>query len=511
MFMLYLVKLLKFIPEYIKKYLNNKRSASDLLGPSSYERLEYEKSDDDGSVMTDGEEDDIMTGSGESDPMLGDEVLISSQDIRDLNSPLKPKKSALKHRMANPAGSSNNSFLTANSNEHISAADALEQSTSRRIKFRSVAEVRCLASHDLNLQREARRPFNHRGTDSTKLTTREHIRTAIFFSFLWFVGNYLNALALEKTTLSNVEVLSATSSVFVLVLSAAFPVGEQDRISLTKFLLVLVNVAGVVVLCFQREDPSGPPTTAPPTNLDWDNFMQPGNDVTGNNDVIVDETGYNSMIGILFAIASSMIYAVYMVYFRRVAGSEDGSDDKVDIVLFFGTVGFFSALFLLPLFPILHFAEIEDFKWPTGTELKFLVLTALLGTVISDMLWLWSSLLTSSLVATIGLALTSPVSILVDIMVNKRHFNFVFFLGTLCIFISYVCLNFLNFVRNPDPVSTCLAEVYRVISCRMGSFRSASDVAAAAEVTGLLDTSCSSDSQPVDLEHGGNQRSAVSA
>ena len=76
------------------------------------------------------------------------------------------------------------------------------------------------------------------------------------------------------------------------------------------------------------------------------------------------------------------------------AGSPDGSEDPVDIVLFFGTIGAMSAVFLLPLFPILHYSGLESFEWPDVTDWKYLVFTALLGTVISDMLWLWSSLLT---------------------------------------------------------------------------------------------------------------------
>ena len=295
-----------------------------------------------------------------------------------------------------------------------------------------------------------------------KLSFKEHIRVAFVYSILWFIGNYLNALALEKTALSYVEVLSATSSVFVLLMSAAFPVGSQDRISLTKFLLVGLNMIGVVILCLSK-----------------------------NNDIPDDSgtTDSASMFGIMFAIASSLLYAIYIVYFRRVAGSADGSDDRVDIVLFFGTVGIISAVMLLPLFPILHFSEIETFAWPAQKEWKFLILTAILGTVISDLLWLWSTLLTSSLIATIGLGLTSPTSIIVDIMVNKQTFSVSFFVGTVLIVISFVVLNILCVIEYSDPVLEWSRRMYRVVELKMGWGNGRTQ----SEIQGLLEGTTTAD------------------
>ena len=377
----------------------------------------------------------------------------------------KPKKSALKKT----SSTSLNSPLDLNLEESSpgsrqvslqlpstsSDTPMLECSTSKRIKFRSVAEVRCLASHDITLQREARRPFNSR-TEVVKFSFKEHMRVAFIYSILWFIGNYLNALALEKTTLSYVEVLSATSSVFVLLMSAAFPVGSQDRISLTKFVLVALNTTGVIILCLTKSD------------------KRP-------DDVMTTDTG--SMFGIMFSIASSLLYAVYIVYFRRVAGSPDGSDDRVDIVLFFGTVGLISAVILLPLFPILHFSGIETFSWPEAKDWKYLILTAILGTVVSDLLWLWSTLLTSSLIATIGLGLTSPASIIVDIMVNHQTFSIAFFVGTVLIVISFVVLNILCVIEYSDPVLDWSRKMYHSLMLKLGLGNGRTQ----AEIQGLLE------------------------
>ena len=267
------------------------------------------------------------------------------------------------------------------------------------------------------------------------------MKVAAIYSLLWFLGNYLNVLALEKTALSYVEVLSSTSTVFVLFMSAAFPMGSQDKISLTKFLGIIVNMAGVVTLAL--------------SNIRGD-------------DVTMSETDATSLFGIMFSIASALIFAVYVVYFRRVAGSPDGSDDRVDIVLFFGTVGAMSALFLLPLFPILHYSGLETFEWPDVTDWKYLVITALLGTVISDMLWLWSTLLTTSLIATLGLGLTTPTSLIVDIMVNGQTFSVQFFVGAVLILVSFVVLNVLSFVGYSDPVLRWAKSLHEIVKMRLG-------------------------------------------
>ena len=261
---------------------------------------------------------------------------------------------------------------------------------------------------------------------------------------LWFLGNYLGCLALEKTVLTYVEVLTSTSTVFVLFLSAAFPMGSQDKISLTKFLVIFVNMAGVVTLAFS-------------------NINNRGDDVT------TSETDATSLFGIVLSIASALIFAVYVVYFNRMAGSPDGSDDRVDIVLFFGTIGAMSAVFLLPLFPILHYSGLETFEWPDVTDWKYLVISALLGTAISDMLWLWSSLLTTSLIASLGNALTTPIALIVDIMVNRQTFPVQFFVGIVLILVSFVVLNVLSFVDYSDPVLRWSKSLHEIVKMRWGS------------------------------------------
>lgn len=85
--------------------------------------------------------------------------------------------------------------------------------------------------------------------------------------------------------------------------------------------------------------------------------------------------------------------------------------------LFFGFVGLFNILLLWPLFPILDALGLEPFVPPPDASVWRAVLTnALLGTCLSEMLWLQSMLLTSPLVATMGLSMTIPLALVVSVL-----------------------------------------------------------------------------------------------
>ena len=62
------------------------------------------------------------------------------------------------------------------------------------------------------------------------------------------------------------------------------------------------------------------------------------------------------------------------------------------IMLYFsiaGFVGMFSLVLLWPGMLALHYANIEKFQLPDKTEIIFLVVNGLIGTVLSELMWLW--------------------------------------------------------------------------------------------------------------------------
>lgn len=60
-----------------------------------------------------------------------------------------------------------------------------------------------------------------------------------------------------------------------------------------------------------------------------------------------------------------------------------------DTVVFSGFVGLFNLLLLWPLFFLFHYSKWELFEWPTRHQWTFLLLNGLVGTVLSEVLWLW--------------------------------------------------------------------------------------------------------------------------
>lgn len=54
-----------------------------------------------------------------------------------------------------------------------------------------------------------------------------------------------------------------------------------------------------------------------------------------------------------------------------------------------GFVGLFNLLLLWPGFFLLHYTGFEDFEFPNKVVLMCIVINGLIGTVLSEFLWLW--------------------------------------------------------------------------------------------------------------------------
>ena len=126
-----------------------------------------------------------------------------------------------------------------------------------------------------------------------------------------------------------VNVLSASSCLFTLLLSAIFPSTSLDRLSLTKLLSVLFTMSGVVLVSY--------------------------------SDLKLED---GIPLGSLWTLAGALCYSSYIVFLRRKIDHED----KLDVPMFFGFVGLFSFLLLWPLFFILHFTNHERFELPDKAQ-----------------------------------------------------------------------------------------------------------------------------------------------
>jgi len=208
-------------------------------------------------------------------------------------------------------------------------------------------------------------------------------------------------------------VLSASSCLFTLLLSALFPSTSQDRLSLSKLVAVLFTMAGVALVSY--------------------------------SDIKLEE---GVPLGALWALVGAILYSSYIVFLRRKIDHED----KLDVPMFFSFVGLFSFLMVWPLLLVLHWSGSEPFVLPSKQQLAALTLNGVVGTVLSELLWLLGCFYTSSLLATLSISLTIPLTTFADVLVKRVEYDRLFYVGSLPMFLSFFLVALLSHWDNWDPM-----------------------------------------------------------
>uniref|UniRef100_A0A671V6F5 Solute carrier family 35 member F5 n=1 Tax=Sparus aurata TaxID=8175 RepID=A0A671V6F5_SPAAU len=317
--------------------------------------------------------------------------------------------------------------------EHSNCLMGDSASKKQRVRFSNIMEVRQLPSTQALEAKLSRMSYpaakDHEAMLRTvgKLTITDVAKISFFFCFVWFLANLSYQEALSDTQVAIVNILSSTSGLFTLILAAIFPSNSTDRFTLSKLLAVALSMGGVALVSFSSMDNP-------------------------------DEKG---VIGSLWSLAGAVLYAVYIVMIKRRVDRED----KLDIPMFFGFVGLFNLLLLWPGFLLLHYTGFEAFELPSQLVWTYILINGLIGTVLSEFLWLWGCFLTSSLIGTLALSLTIPLSIMADICMQKVRFSWLFFAGAVPVFLSFFIAALLCHYNNWDPVLVGLRRLY-VFICR---------------------------------------------
>lgn len=222
---------------------------------------------------------------------------------------------------------------------------------------------------------------------------------ATVFCPFWFFGNYLFNLSLSYTSVASNTIMSAMGTVWTLVLSRVFlqiPIGG-------------FQLAGAVIC------------------------------VSGSILVGLSATSEtrSTALGNLMAIISSFFYAVYTLVLRWWLPD----DERYSMGQVFGAVGVINFMCFWPGFFALNWMGVESFSWPGMQQLLPLVLNALIGTNLSDVLWARSVILTSPVVATMGLSLTTPLSMVVDAMLHGSSYPVGYVLGAIFVVIGFIVAN----------------------------------------------------------------------
>ncbi|KAF9364441.1 hypothetical protein BGX34_001541 [Mortierella sp. NVP85] len=153
------------------------------------------------------------------------------------------------------------------------------------------------------------------------------------------------------------------------------------------------------------------------------------------------------LFGDFLALLSALFYGCYTVLLKVKIQNEN----RINMSLFFGFVGLFNLLLLWPMFGLLHWTGVEPFELPRDPRIICMIVgNALIGTFVSDYLWLLSMLMTSPLVVTLGLSLTIPLAIIGDVVGYGRVLGFGYWIGAGLVLAGFFGVNGATLMENSE-------------------------------------------------------------
>ncbi|XP_003387679.1 PREDICTED: solute carrier family 35 member F5-like [Amphimedon queenslandica] len=382
--------------------------------------------DDDDDDVFDDEQKDKFDDSG---AVISSESSITSANVTDAQSLLGPS-------IYKPLRSSDNGHTGDNCVEDGRAEPSiplsLSHSPSRSIQQEGMAPALNVTSSQSFIRRKKLVRFSQTvevkhvpsiseykvKNDKLILNVTQVITLSIPFGLLWFFANYFYGIALDHQSVAVVNTLSSISGVLVLILAAIPPkVGPKDKFTLTKLIIILTSVGGAILVGLAHS---------------------------------LDEDKKNSSAyGSLFAVGGAVLYAVYLVLLSKVVPNEE----SLEIPMFFGFVGVIVLIVITPLVAFWDFIKWEEFELPPNNMIwTLLLINGFIGTVLSELLWLWGCLLTSSLVGTLSLSLVTPLSITYSIITGEASLSPGFIIGSLLVVASFICVAVVNHWSGWDPV-----------------------------------------------------------
>lgn len=264
----------------------------------------------------------------------------------------------------------------------------------RQVRFAEVREVRHMPLSMAEEALRARLPYSAADFWCYCAFPRQ-LRHALFLAPMWIVCTLTYQASLMFISVSSLNLVSSSSSLFVLILSSVCSFSPSDRFSWLKLLLVVCNFAGVA---------------------------------------LVSEYSVSSF-GTSLGLFSAFCYAIYLTYFSY--SQSDGS--LLDMNLMMGMVGVLTLLLYTPLLFLLHYLSVEPLlPLPDRQQLIMLILNGVVGTLFSDFLWLLAAGLTSPLAASISLSMCIPLSFLADFLFRSQTPSMVKLIAAVPITVSFL-------------------------------------------------------------------------
>lgn len=268
------------------------------------------------------------------------------------------------------------------------------QKRKRKIRFAERREIRRMPASNAEDQRKARLPYRHPSIECQLYLSRQVKYTLFFFAPLWLMCSFTYQAALAFTSVSSLNLVSSSSSVFVLAFAICFP-SANNKFSAYKCLLVIINIAGVLIVSHYIP----------------------------------------SFIGALFAQISALAYAVYLFTY----GHYEEKYGKLNINLMFGTIGVIALVIGTPTLNLLDKFGIEPlYPLPNTTQMSSILFSALIGTIIADYLWLLAAGMCDSLTASLSLTVSIPLSFFADTIIRSKTPTLPQILASIPILLAFV-------------------------------------------------------------------------
>lgn len=264
----------------------------------------------------------------------------------------------------------------------------------RKIRFAERREIRRMPASNAEDQRKARLPYRH-PTIECQLYLSRHVKyTLFFFAPLWLLCSFTYQAALAFTSVSSLNLVSSSSSVFVLAFAICFP-STNNRFSAYKCLLVAINIAGVLIVSHYIP----------------------------------------SFLGALFAQMSALAYAVYLFAF----GHFEEKYGKLDINLMFGAIGVIALVLGTPTLNLLDRFGVEPLHpLPNATQFSSILFSALIGTIVADYLWLLAAGMCDSLTTCLSMTVSIPLSFLADTVIRSKAPTLAQVIASIPILVAFV-------------------------------------------------------------------------
>ena len=242
---------------------------------------------------------------------------------------------------------------------------------------------------------------------------------------LFFASQLCFVIGLEWSTVSSVTLISASSSLWTLLLSVCL-LGE--RAGPLRVLATALSFLGIFAVV--RFGGNGAHAVAAHTAAH-------GSSPAGAFAGVAPRWGNG------LALFSAVLYGLYACLLKR----EASKCDSLPVPYLFGLIGLSTSASLALCVPVLHAVRLERFVVPTGGTLLALTLNALVGSVVSNVLLARAMILASPLVATMGLSLSIPLALGTDVVRGRARLSVSLLAGATLVWAGFLLVTAADLVE----------------------------------------------------------------